>query len=119
MCDTLSLTNSSLLTADMIPFCTKKKYLIHDSHSPFFRKMCILPQVRCHLPLIWPPALPLNLTYIWLVPSKPALYRLLTFHVPNLISTFCSLGRLSKESVLVRGLSKLFVTNLFFTVKGC
>jgi hypothetical protein len=33
----------------------------------------------------------------------PALYKLLTFQVPNLISIFHSLGRLSKESVLVRG----------------
>jgi hypothetical protein len=47
------------------------------------------------------------------------LYKILTFHVPNLISTFHNLGRLSKESVQVGGSCKLFVTNLFFTVKGC
>jgi hypothetical protein len=32
------------------------------------------------------------------VMSEPGLYRLLAFHVPNLISIFLSLGRLSKES---------------------
>jgi hypothetical protein len=36
--------------------------------------------------------------------NKPALYRLLTFHIPDLMSIFISLGRLSKESVQVRGL---------------
>jgi hypothetical protein len=34
--------------------------------------------------------------------SEPALCMLLTFHVPNLMSILC-LGRLSKESVQVRG----------------
>jgi hypothetical protein len=34
--------------------------------------------------------------------SKPALYILLTFRVPNLISIFFSLGRLFKESMHVR-----------------
>jgi hypothetical protein len=31
-----------------------------------------------------------------IVMSEPDLYRLLTFHVPNLMSIFCSLGHLSK-----------------------
>jgi hypothetical protein len=53
----------------MILLCTEKL----DSHSPFHRKMCILPQVRCHRPPIWPPALPLNLTYISTVSSKLSL----------------------------------------------
>jgi hypothetical protein len=35
--------------------------------------------------------------------SEPALYKLLTFQVPNLIYIFFRLGRLSKESVQVRG----------------
>jgi hypothetical protein len=34
--------------------------------------------------------------------SEPALYILLTFHAPSLISIFFSLGRLSKESVQIR-----------------
>jgi hypothetical protein len=68
------LTNSTLLSADMILLCAKKNlYLMHDSHSLFSRKMCIIPQVRCHRPPIWPPALPLNLRYIWTVPSKLSL----------------------------------------------
>jgi hypothetical protein len=84
--------------------------------------MCILPQVRCRRPPMRQYALPLNLTYIWLVPStvirQPALYNLLTFHNPNLMSISCSLGHLSKESVRVQGSCKLFITNLFFMVKG-
>jgi hypothetical protein len=35
--------------------------------------------------------------------SGPALYRLLTLHVKNLMSIYLSLGRLSKVSVQVRG----------------
>jgi hypothetical protein len=37
------------------------------------------------------------------VMSEPTLYRLPTFHIPNLMSIFLSLGRLPKESVQVRG----------------
>jgi hypothetical protein len=96
MYDILSLTNSTLLTADTILLCTKNLYLFHDSHSLFHRKMCILPQVRCHRPPIWP-ALPLELTYVASSPEtvirEPTLYKLLTFLVPNLISIFRSLGR--------------------------
>jgi hypothetical protein len=36
--------------------------------------------------------------------NKPALYRRLTFQVPNLIFIFFRLGRLSRESVQFRGL---------------
>jgi hypothetical protein len=35
--------------------------------------------------------------------SEPALYRIITFHVPNRMSVSHSLGRLFKESVQVRG----------------
>jgi hypothetical protein len=45
---------------------------------------------------------------------EPALYRLLTFHVPNRSSVFHSLGHLFKESAQVRGPFWHFVTNLFF-----
>jgi hypothetical protein len=51
--------------------------------------------------------------------SEPAQYILLTFQVPNLISIFFRLGRLSKESVQVRGFLWSFVTSLFFTVRTC
>jgi hypothetical protein len=67
MYDILSLTNWTLLTADMILLCSKNLYLIHDSHFLFHRKMCTLSQVRCHRPPIWLPALPSNLTYILMV----------------------------------------------------
>jgi hypothetical protein len=39
MYDILSLTNSTLLTVDMILLCTKNVYLIHGSHFTFHRKM--------------------------------------------------------------------------------
>jgi hypothetical protein len=42
--------------------------------------------------------------------------KLLTFHVPNLISIFLSLGCLSKESVQVWGPLWHFITKLYFTV---
>jgi hypothetical protein len=45
--------------------------------------------------------------------SEPALYILLTFEVPNLISIFFHLGCLSKESVWIRGFLWSFVTSLF------
>jgi hypothetical protein len=51
--------------------------------------------------------------------SEPALYALRKFHVPNLISIFFSLGRLSKKFVQVRGFLRIFVRNLFFTVRSC
>jgi hypothetical protein len=51
--------------------------------------------------------------------KEPALCKLLIFHNLNLISIFHSLGRLSKNSILVRGSIPFLVTNLFFTVKGC
>jgi hypothetical protein len=57
--------------------------------------------------------------YFATVMSEPALYRLLTFHMPNLISIFLSLGRLSKESVEVRDPLWHFVTQLCFTMRSC
>jgi hypothetical protein len=46
----------------MILLYTKNLYLIHESHSPFHRKMYIRLLVWCHLRPIWPPVLPVNLT---------------------------------------------------------
>jgi hypothetical protein len=48
--------------------------------------------------------------YFDTVSNGPALYTLLTFRVLNLISMFCCLGRLSKESVQVRASCQLFAT---------
>ena len=51
--------------------------------------------------------------------NKPALYRPLTFHVPNLISLFRSLGR-TKASVRVQGLLyKCFATWYVLTARSC
>jgi hypothetical protein len=96
----------------------KKPYLIHGSHSPCHRKMYIRLLVQYHPRPIWPSVPPLNLTYFDISPatviSEPALYRLLTFHVPNRMSIFHSLGHLFKESVQVRGPFWHFVRNFFF-----
>jgi hypothetical protein len=54
-------------------YAQRNLYLIYKSHSYFHRKMFILLLVRCHCPPMWPPALPLNLTYICIVPSKLSL----------------------------------------------
>jgi hypothetical protein len=51
--------------------------------------------------------------------SEPVLYILLTFQVPNLISSFFHLGRLSKEFIQVQGFLNIFVRSLFFTVRSC
>jgi hypothetical protein len=51
--------------------------------------------------------------------SQPAVYILLIFHVPNLMSIFFSLGHLSKEYVQIRGSLLHFVTSLFFTARSC
>jgi hypothetical protein len=49
---------------------------------------------------------------------KPALYKLLTFHNPNLMSVFNRLSCSCRESVEVRGSLMTFVTNLIFYGKG-
>jgi len=50
--------------------------------------------------------------------SKPALYRLLTFQVPNLISPFRCLGR-TKISIQARGMYSNFVTKPVFMARIC
>jgi hypothetical protein len=78
--------------------------------------MSIRLLVQCHLLISCTPTTS-NLyfeTSSATVLSEPALYRLLTFHVPNLISIFFRSGRLSKESVQVRGFVNVFVTSLFY-----
>ena len=50
--------------------------------------------------------------------SEPALYRLLTFQVPNILSAFRYLYR-TTESVQVRGfVCEYFVTKYVFTARG-
>jgi hypothetical protein len=46
------------------------------------------------------------------------LCKLLTLHNPNFMSVFLRLGRLSRESVQVRGSLMTFVTNLFVYGEG-
>jgi hypothetical protein len=134
----LALTNSTLLTGDLVLSCTKDLYLIHDSHSPLCRRICTLLLVQCHHSPIWP-ALPLNVTYIGTVLLKlsvgsPPYANFLTFHVPNVMSVFCrvgnlssesvpvfchvGVGNLSSESVQVWGSLNCFVTTLIFMVRG-
>jgi hypothetical protein len=72
----LSLTNSTLSTADVILLRTKNLYLIHSSHFPLCRKLCVLLIVRSLRPSIWPPALPLNVTNILIVLLIPPLVNL-------------------------------------------
>jgi hypothetical protein len=60
----LSLANSTLLTADTILLRKKKTLcLIHDSHYPFVEKYVFCCSFGAT-------ALPLTVTYIWIVPSK-------------------------------------------------
>jgi hypothetical protein len=120
MDDILSLTNSTLLTADMILLCTKTLYPVHGSHSPFHTK-CVFPTGEVPLspyPTSCTPTIS-NLyrdSSLETVIREPALYKLLMCQVPNLMSIFHHLGCLSKESIHVRGLLIRFVTNLLFTV---
>jgi hypothetical protein len=99
------LIETALHIISFFLLCTKNK------------KMGIL-LFRCQPPSFWPPALPVNLTYIlivffYIVTSEPAPYKLITFQVPNLTSIFRRLGRFSKQSIQVRGSCELFITYLF------
>jgi hypothetical protein len=50
--------------------------------------------------------------------SKTVLYKLLTFHVPNLMSKISRSDRFSKESVQDRGALKHFIIG-FCLVRSC
>jgi hypothetical protein len=122
--DILLLMNWTLLAADVILLCTSNLYLMHVPHSPFYRRMYVCLIILCYLQPIWHPLVPLNQTYILTPLSKLSLgtlphMKLRIFIMPNLISIFCSLGSLPKESLQVWGSVKLFVTGSFFTVRSC
>jgi hypothetical protein len=73
--------------------------------------------VLCHLRPIWlctPTKSNLHFEISSTALSEPALYILLTFQVPNLISIFFCLRCLSKESIQVRGFVWSLVTSLVF-----
>jgi hypothetical protein len=53
------------------------------------------------------------------VVSEPALYKLLIFHVQNLMFIFCCLGRLSRESIQIGGSVNCSVARLLCKVRGC
>jgi len=90
--DTLSLTNSTHLTADTVVRCTKRSV-------PHWRFSFRFPYKK-----LWPPGLTVPpLSHLICTPTnsilylanslaaavtEPALYRLLTFQVPNLMSAF-------------------------------
>jgi hypothetical protein len=75
MYDILSLRKSTLLTAGMILLCTNKP---EDSHSPFRRR-------NAHSSAGLVPLCPTKSNLTFSAISDSALYRLLTFHVPNLL----------------------------------
>ena len=56
--------------------------------------------------------------YLAPVVSEPELYRLLAFHVPNLMSLLHCLGR-TKGSVYARGTCIRYVTTPVFVVRSC
>jgi hypothetical protein len=118
----LSLGNCALLTAHMILLCTKKLYLIHDSHSPFSRNIY---SPAGSVPLLShftycsssKSTLYFYITFSTIM-SEPDLHKLLTFRVPNLISIFHSIGRLAKKSIQARGSLWHLVTKLFFMLRS-
>jgi hypothetical protein len=111
----LSLINSTLLTAYMM--CEKPvpywwfscHFLQKNIYSPYGP----IPPLS-HLTHCTPTAFNLYCDISFETDMRePAIYRLLTFHISNLMSIFPNLVRLSKESVQVQGLFWRFVTSLF------
>ena len=79
--DTLSLTNSSLSTADSILWCTKILFPNYDFHFFFRKKNCNPLLLLCPLCPTYPPAHPLNLIYILLIPWQKKVYLFDKFHI--------------------------------------
>jgi hypothetical protein len=119
MYDSLSLINSTHVTTDIL-LCTQKNlYLIHGSHSPFHRENVFCPAGSVPPPSHLTSCTPTKSDLCFhssfdTLSSEPALYKLSTFHIPNVISIFRRLGRLLKESIQVRGPQNHFVTGLCF-----
>jgi hypothetical protein len=125
--DTLSLTNSTLLTAEnaIILWCTKILFPVDDFRFVFLKKNYILLILPCP-PLSRLTSCTFIKSNLYLANnlaapavSEHALYRFLTFQVPNLKSLFsCLYG--TSVSVQVGGLPcKYFVKLHVFTVRSC
>jgi hypothetical protein len=93
-------------------------YLIYDFYSPFQRRVyiCLLDMASAlsHLTSSAPP----KSNSYFDVPfatgmREPALCRLLTFHITNLMSIFIALSRLFQESVQIQGRIQHFSTSIF------
>jgi hypothetical protein len=113
--DTLSLTNFTFFNAGTILWCTKNPVPnFDDIHSIFRRKKYNPLPSLSHLTSCTPTKSSLYLVNSpTTVISDPDLYRLLTFHVPNLISLFHCSG-CTEGSVWFRGFLWYFVTWLIF-----
>ena len=119
----LSLTMCTFLTADTNVWCRKIlfHFMIFFSFSieiiitPYSTRAPIVPTnfLHTHPKSNLCPANSLPTTV-----SEVALYRLLTFHVPNLTNIFRCLVR-TKVSIQVRGKYSWFVTKSVSTVKIC
>jgi hypothetical protein len=90
------------LTADMSYMHVRAGAHIHKTciYSPFHREMYICLLVWCHPSHLtfWTPTISnlyFDSSFITVI-SKPALYRLLTFHVRNPMAIFLTLGHLAK-----------------------
>jgi len=108
---TLSLTNSSLLTADSILYFIKKILFPIDGFLFLFRKKKkIYNPLLLHCPFATsnsctPPKSNLYIAdSLIAVVSEPNLYRFLTFHVPNLMSLLrclgCTKGKSRPEAIV-------------------
>ena len=116
--DILSQTKLTVLIADNILRCTKILVLI-DVFLFLSKKIIISCSYSIHLTSSTPtkPNLCFTNSVVTDV-SDPYLYRLLTFHVPNLLSLFHCLGS-SKRAIQARSICIHFITRPVFTVRSC
>jgi hypothetical protein len=84
----LSLTNPTVLTANMIPSIRKILSVIHDYHSHLYRKMYSRLWVQCHSCPIWTPVLPVNVTYTLLRVMNRRVYYSINFISPKWFRIF-------------------------------
>ena len=119
--DTLLLTNSTQLL--MLFFGVQKILFPTDDFRFLFRKKNYNPLLLPCPPMSHPTSCTPTKCNLYLANSlaavsEPALYGLLTFHVPILMSLFHCLSP-TKVSVQVRGKCSCFITKPIFTVRSC